>query len=320
VDAFVNAKFKPWFQVRAGKFKPFVGLERLQSGGDIKFLERSYVSNNFAPNRDLGLAIHGDIFDGRLNYALGIHNGVVDGGDNTTSIDTNGSKDFAFRVFATPFKNDIGILNGLGFGIAATRSNFGGALLPSYKTPGQSTFYSYASNVVADGARTRFVPQAYYYLGPLGVIAEYATVNQDVKKASGTGAGTKLEVDNSAWQIAASYLLTGEDASFKGVKPKNDFNLDGAGWGAWELVARYERADIDNDLWSNSIFTTQTTGAAASVKSASSWAAGVNWYLNQNIKIALNYEQTSFEGGNVTNYLLDHPDEKILSSRLQLSY
>jgi phosphate-selective porin OprO/OprP len=320
VDAFVNAKFKPWFQVRAGKFKPFVGLERLQSGGDIKFLERSYVSNNFAPNRDLGLAIHGDIFDGRLNYALGIHNGVVDGGDNTTSIDTNGSKDFAFRVFATPFKNDIGILNGLGFGIAATRSNFGGALLPSYKTPGQSTFYSYASNVVADGARTRFVPQAYYYLGPLGVIAEYATVNQDVKKASGTGAGTKLEVDNLAWQIAASYLLTGEDASFKGVKPKNDFNLDGAGWGAWELVARYERADIDNDLWSNSIFTTQTTGAAASVKSASSWAAGLNWYLNQNIKIALNYEQTSFEGGNVTNYLLDHPDEKILSSRLQLSY
>jgi len=315
VDAYVNAKFQPWFQVRAGKFKPFVGLERLQSGADIKFLERSYVSNNFAPNRDLGLAIHGDLFDNRLNYAVGIHNGVVDGGDNTTSIDTNGSKDFAFRVFATPFKNDIGILNGLGFGIAATRSNFGGALLPSYKTPGQSTFYSYKSGTVADGARTRFVPQAYYYAGPLGVIAEYATVNQNIKNS-----GNKLEVDNSAWQIATSYLLTGEDASFKGVKPKNDFNLDGAGWGSWELVARYERADIDNDLWSNSTFTTQNSGAAASIKSASSWAAGVNWYLNQNVKIALNYEQTSFKGGDVTNYLLDHPDEQILSSRLQLSY
>jgi len=127
-----------------------------------------------------------------------------------------------------------------------------------------------------------------------------------------------LEVDNSGWQIAASYLLTGEDASFKSVKPKNDFNLDGAGWGAWELVARYERADIDNNLWNNTNFTSNT--GLASAKSASSWAGGVNWYLNQNIKIALNYEQTSFEGGLNTNYLLDHPDEKILSSRLQLSY
>lgn len=41
VDAYVDARFKPWFQVRAGKFKPYVGLERLQSGSDIKFIERS---------------------------------------------------------------------------------------------------------------------------------------------------------------------------------------------------------------------------------------------------------------------------------------
>jgi len=44
VDAYVDARFKPWFQVRAGKFKPYVGLERLQSGADTKFIERSYVS------------------------------------------------------------------------------------------------------------------------------------------------------------------------------------------------------------------------------------------------------------------------------------
>jgi phosphate-selective porin OprO/OprP len=39
--------------LKAGKFKPYVGLERLQSGADIKFIERSYVSN-ILPNRDVG--------------------------------------------------------------------------------------------------------------------------------------------------------------------------------------------------------------------------------------------------------------------------
>jgi phosphate-selective porin OprO/OprP len=81
VDAYIDARFQPSFKVRAGKFKPFVGLERLQSGSDIKFIERSYVSNNILPNRDLGAAIHGDVLDGKLNYSVGIYNGVVDGGD-----------------------------------------------------------------------------------------------------------------------------------------------------------------------------------------------------------------------------------------------
>ena len=104
VDAYVDARFTPWFQVKAGKFKPYVGLERLQSGGDLKFIERSYVSNNILPNRDIGASIHGDIFDNKLNYAVGIFNGAVDGGDITTAQDTNKDKDFAFRVFTTPLK------------------------------------------------------------------------------------------------------------------------------------------------------------------------------------------------------------------------
>ena len=55
VDAYIDARFDPAFKVRAGKFKSFVGLERLQSGADIKFLERSYVTNAIIPNRDFGI-------------------------------------------------------------------------------------------------------------------------------------------------------------------------------------------------------------------------------------------------------------------------
>ena len=331
VDAYVDARFQPWFKVRAGKFKPFVGLERLQGGADIKFIERSYVSNNFLPNRDLGAAIHGDVLDGKLNYSVGIYNGVTDGGDIPTTQDTNQDKDYAFRVFATPFKDDVGLLSGLGFGIAATHGNFRGTSaasgLPAYKTAGQeSNFFAYTgSSVFANGSRDRITPQAYYYYGPLGVIAEYARASQDV--SNGT---TTANLDNDAWQIAASYLITGEDASFKGVKPKQVFDTDKGGWGAWELVARYQENNIDDAAFSSATVT-RYADPRNNARSAKSWAAGVNWYLNQNVKIALDYENTRFEGGGNVNAagsagagsfinIADRPNEKTLFTRLQLSY
>jgi phosphate-selective porin OprO/OprP len=329
VDAYVDARFKPWFQVRAGKFKPYVGLERLQSGADTKFIERSYVSNNILPNRDLGVSAHGDLFADKLTYAVGVFNGVVDGGDNVTTQDLNGDKDFAARVFTTPFKGEDSVLAGLGFGLAATHTNTNGISnystttgLPDYKTPGQqSSFFTYSSGTVAQGVRNRWAPQAYYYYGPFGVLAEYAQVDQHVYNSGATAGYKAGSLSNDAWHLTASWLLTGEDASFKGVKPKNAFNPDGAGWGAWEIVARYQENNID-DATFNTASTNKFADPRTASKSAESWALGVNWYLNQNIKIATDYEQTSFKwgGGGTLAAPIDRADEKTLFTRLQVSY
>lgn len=320
VDAYIDARFQPWAKVRAGKFKPFVGLERLQSGSDIKFIERSYVSNNILPNRDLGISLYGDVLDNKLSYTAGVFNGVVDGGENTTAQDTNGDKEYAVRVFTTPFKDSDNILAGLGFGLAATHGKFTGNAantgLPSYKSAGQqNNFFAYSTGVYGNGDRNRYAPQAYYYYGPFGLIAEYARVEQDVKNA----AGNTQSLTNDAWQIAGSWLITGEDASFKGVKPKNAFDADASTWGAWELVARYQENNIDDKAFVGNKFSNITSSA----KSAQSWALGVNWYLNQNVKIATNYEQTSYEGGaagSTLSNLINLKDEKTLFSRLQISY
>ena len=59
---------------------------------------------------------------------------------------------------------------------------------------------------------------------------------------------TNKKLRHDAWQIAVSYFLTGEDASFRGVKPKQDFDF-GTGWGAWELVARYSEINLDEDTF-----------------------------------------------------------------------
>src|SRR5688572_733348 len=81
LDAYVNAGFSPAFQVRVGKFKTPVGLEQLQSDPVAFFNERS-VASGLTPNRDVGLQLSGDVLDNRLNYMLGVFNGVPDGGNN----------------------------------------------------------------------------------------------------------------------------------------------------------------------------------------------------------------------------------------------
>lgn len=403
VDAYVDGRFAPWFQVRAGKFKPYVGLERLQSGADIKFIERSYVSN-VLPNRDVGVSVHGDVLDNKLTYAVGIFNGVVDGGDNTTASDINKDKDYAARIFATPFKDSVNALAGLGFGIGATFGDVTGKtkdtingstteLTSGYKTEGQQTFFRYndgsvlrsgigegvfATNgssgvtvsagpgpswlVHADGRRYRLAPQANYYYGPFGLLAEYVRESQEI--SIGARNLKKTTLNNDAWEVAASYLLTGEDASFKGVKPKRNFDLDNGGWGAWEIVGRYSELNLDNDAFvfgnlgtGAGVTANQTTGNGAagslktlnhylyadpkaSAKSAKTWTAGINWYVNPEVKISLNYAQTSFDGGGgdllsstgatgakSTYYDLvhkgavrDREDERVLLARFQIAF
>lgn len=311
VDGYIDARFDPAFQLRFGKFKPQVGLERLQSPGEMKFIERSYVSNNILPNRDMGASVFGDLLDKKISYALGVFNGATDGSENGTGQDTNNQKDITARVFAKPFAGTDSALSGLGLGIAGTWSNSSTNLLPSYKTPGQqNTFFSYASGTTANGARNRLSPQAYYYRGPFGVMTEYASVTQDVARS-----GTSAQLKNDAWQIAASWLLTGEEASYQGVKPNRPY-APGAegGWGAFELLARVQENTIDKDAFNGFADTTK-----ANASKASTWGVGLRWYLSPFSNFAVNYDRTTFTGGSGA-LGLDGKSEQLLVGRYQIAF
>ena len=80
-DAFVAARLQPWAVVTAGKFKVPVGLERLVSASDLRFIERG-LPTSLAPNRDLGVQLGGDVAGGVVNYSVGYFNGVSDGGSS----------------------------------------------------------------------------------------------------------------------------------------------------------------------------------------------------------------------------------------------
>src|SRR2546425_3422592 len=140
-EAYINFRHWPQLQLQIGKFKPPVGLERLQSDVNVRFIERGYPTG-LVPNRDVGLQLHGEFFGGALNYQAGIFNGVADGGSGGIEL-ADDRKDYAARIFVRPLQNTgVAPLRGLGLGGAGTYGNQNGTL-PKYVTPGQQTFFSY---------------------------------------------------------------------------------------------------------------------------------------------------------------------------------
>ncbi|MFD0726527.1 OprO/OprP family phosphate-selective porin [Lysobacter brunescens] len=314
VDAYVDLKFDPRATVRIGKVKGPVGLERLQSASGIALVERGFPTE-LAPNRDLGVQLQGDLFGNRLNYVVGVYNGAPDGRDAaTTNVDNE--FEYAGRVFWEPFKNSANAWSGLGVGVAASVGETFGAgnnVLPRYRTPGQVQFFGYGANVVGDGLRRRFSPQGYYYGGRFGVLGEYITSEQEVRIASGIGAGRREHLEHEAWQLTGSVVLTGEDASYRGVaKPDRPFTVGGEGWGAFELVGRYGELSLDDATFP--LFANPATSARAS----RAWTLGLNWYLNSNLKLVANYTEASFDGGAAAG--ADREDEKSIFTRAQFSF
>ena len=313
-DVYVDLKPWSWAKLRVGKYKPPVGLERLQSGSELLFVERG-LPTNLVPNRDVGVQVFGDVADGAASYALGAFNGVADGGSG--DLDNTDSKEFAGRAFTHPFKNSsVETLQGLGIGLAGTygdqRGSIGTMALPTLRSQGQAAFFTYRSDgtaagtTIANGVHSRFAPQGYYYYGPFGLLGEYVKSSQRVQR--GTRATT---LQNHAWQVALSYVLTGENASSRSVSPAQPFDLTKGTWGAFEVAARYGELRIDRDVFP---FFADPTRA---VRIVESWGLGLNWYLSRHVKFQLNYEQTDFTGGGAKG---ERAKERAILSRFQVAF
>jgi phosphate-selective porin OprO/OprP len=312
-DAYWEGKFVPQFTVRAGKFKPPVGFERLQSATDITFAERG-LPTNLAPNRDVGLQVAGDIAEGVFAYQVGIFDGVPDLGNGDA--DVNDSKDLAARVFFQPIKD--GALRGLGFGVSgSTGKELGSGTasgLAGYRSASQQTFFRYrtdaalpANSAIAEGRRNRISPHAYLGLGSLGVLNELIVSSQEVRLGASTA-----KLTHRAWQASAAYFLTGEQAGFRSPTPKKPFDLKAGGWGAFEIAARYGELDIDDDAFP--VFASSSSAASK----AKGLGLGLNWHLNRQIKVTVNYEHTAFDGGAADG--ADRPSEDFVVTRFQHSF
>lgn len=314
-DAYIDARFRPDFKIRAGKFKPPFGFERLMSATELPFIERA-LPTALVPNRDVGVMVHGDLLAGNLAYAGGIFNGVPDGG--SADSDAQDGKDLVARVFVQPFRTvRDSRWQGLGAGVAVSYGVQHGSptstILPTFRTSGQQTLFAYLAQdttgpaAFSDGDHTRVSPQFHYYYRSYGVIGEYVYSSGNVRRGNGAAV-----LDNSAWQIAGTWVVTGETPSYRGVTPRSAFDPKNGKWGALEVLARYHELKIDPDTFP--LF----ASATASARSVDGWTVGTNWILNTGVKISANFDHLNFTGGAANG--ANREAENALLTRIQIAF
>ncbi len=282
-DAFLGIRLNKAFRFKVGQFKAPFSLSAMSSSLWMHLPERPITVDALAPYRDYGVMLHGNPWNGRVHYAVGVFNGTR--GNKT---DTDGSKDVAGRVVLSPFHAFTNIfIKGFHVGGSFTYGHENMNLNAqrgywwnkgTFKSPGGVSFYKLADDVSMDGDRFRWGAELYWDIGPFALQGEWMqlTLNnlRDVT-------GIQNDVTLKGGYLSASYFLTGEDQPMKGgklcrVSPKHPFNPGKYQWGAWELALRYDYFKLDSTLMSAHY------AAQENAYTDKLWGitGGVNWWLN----------------------------------------
>ena len=305
-EAYLELKTLPYAKLRVGKFKEPIGLEALRQDRDLTFTERS-IASDLVPLRYIGAQLSGSLLRKSVTYEGGYFDGSSDGSNAVFTQWTRGNEGAA-RVFLQPFAaTSLTALKDFGFGIGGSAGAQHGTIA-GLKTPAQTTFFKYSSTAVSDGQHNRLSPQAYYYVGPFGAIAEYVFSSQEVLNKGQLG-----RMRNEAWEVQGSVMLTGDKNSYAGFKPHNSFEPQHGfrRMGAVELAFRYSAVAIDRDAFP--LFASST-----SAQQAKATGVGINWHLNRYVKLMTDYEHTSFRMASSKATPLHSED--VLTSRVQLSF
>ena len=270
-DVYLGYKGLPIGGLRVGHFKEPFSLEELTSSKYITFMERA-LPNVFAPSRNMGAMVHNHILDDRATYALGVFRDTDGFGEGAG----DGKYNITGRLTGLPWYEDKGSkLLHLGVGCSYRNPNDDDVRYrqrpEAHLSPDRLVD---TSDISADTVNVVGAEAALVY-GPASLQGEYITADVDGRYSDSP------DPDLAGYYIQASYFLTGENRAYKAsggnfdrVKPKKNLSKEG-GWGAWELAARYSHLDLEDDLVNGGELDTVT--------------AGVNWYLNPNTRVMLNY-------------------------------
>lgn len=293
-DAYLNARWWDEFQFEAGKFKQPFSYEQLIQDRFVPTLERS-IFDQLVPARDVGLMVHGyKLFDDRFDYQASVFNGTINGDQ-----DTDANKEAAGRVVVRPLRGwDLpDWAEPLQLGIAGTFGNDHGTLAPTtLKTPAFVPWFQYSAAARPDGVRTRWSPELAYIYGPFGLAAQYYEENQKLlAPASGTSAARVVDVHYRGGYVLATLLLTGEvrEQYSQPITPLRPFDPPSGCWGpgAWELVGRASRLELDSD---DPRGFARLMVPALSATRATELTVGFNWYWNRWVRMQFNYEHARF--------------------------
>jgi phosphate-selective porin len=299
-DAYLNVRIRPEIQFQAGQFKEPFAQETGIGATNLDFVERGfqallYPSANTA-YRSPGAVIHGDINGGVVQYWAGAFNGR--GG--VTANATN-EPDFVGRLRFYLFrKSKNEWLKQLAFGGSIDHARASGinndlsfnAVLPD-------ATYTFFPALRINGPVERYEGEFTYLTGPFAIRGEYVQMQQQryavgSETQGGLGFLTIPGVGAKAWNIGATYLLTGEKRPENGT-PKVRHPLlgpdtpggKGRGIGAWEVALRFTGIQAKAPGADFSNFYTQGFVPTYDYHT-DEITMGVNWYPNYWVKYMVN--------------------------------
>jgi phosphate-selective porin OprO/OprP len=293
VDAYMNFSYFPAFQPQVGQFKEPFSLENLISDKDLPFTERS-MAYYLTPARDVGFMIQGNLFKDAVNYGIGIFNGDgVDAYRRSQKNDKEIAGRVVFRPFSivkSPFVNDLQIGGSFSYHrLTPSDLNF------EIKTAARTTFFSVKSrakyNVIQNiNSLRRFGFEMAYPYGPFVMMGEF--IRDDFKDAELSDTQS-FDFSLKAWYVSSLYMITGEKPVIKRgilerIMPKEPFDIKAGKWGAWGLALRYEQFEAGENVYDYLV------QAGYSVRKANALTFGLNWYLNNMIRLSLDYSRTWF--------------------------
>lgn len=295
-DVYIGMKKVPVVQyVRVGHFKEPFSLEEMTSDDFVTFQERA-LPNALSPSRNTGIAIMPVFFDERMTATAG---GFRETDDTGYGFGSDQEYNVTARVTGLPWYADGGG-NLLHLGFAYSHKFRDGDDITFSQRPESHLFPVRLVNtrtIVTDGVDL-INPEVALVVGPWSLQAEY--MHAFVAQVDNP------DPDFGGFYVFGSYFLTAGDqrryraatGAFEKPIPKRDFGFgEGSGWGAWEVAARYSRLDLSSE---------NVDGGAEDNLSGQ-----VNWYLNPNTRIGLNY---------VWAHLESVGDSNIVQGRFQVTY
>ncbi|TAL26803.1 MAG: hypothetical protein EPN97_18865 [Alphaproteobacteria bacterium] len=256
-------------EIWLGNFKPPLGLEQNTSTNYMPFMELSPASKVFTRDESVG----GALKTGGKEWSLaaGVFN--EDAGNNDTTQDESISVDA--RASVDLWRDNPNVIH---LGIGGSMRRIGAATTFKEETKPAGT----GNNLVSTGTIARvdnsyvYGPEAAAVFGPFWAQGEYFRNHLDIAEAP--------DASFDGWYAQAGFFLTGETRPYKGkignfdrLKPLHPFSLKNGGWGAWEVLARFDELDL------NDVAAGITGGRERDT------TVGLNWYPIDNVRFMANY-------------------------------
>jgi phosphate-selective porin OprO and OprP len=314
-DVYLNVRIKPEFQFQAGQFKEPFAQETGIGATNLDFVERGLQSLLYPCSgtayRCPGITLHGDIDGGVMQWWAGAFNGR-----NGVVANVTNEPEFVGRVRFYPWrKTSNDWLKQLAFGgsIAHSRSRgLSGDLSFSGTLPDAT--YTFFPQLRINGPIERYEGEFTYLKRGFALRGEYVQMQEQrdsvgSETPGGLGFLTLPGIGAKAWNIAGTYLLTGEKRPENGTPRVRHplFGPDtpggtGRGWGAWELGLRY--SGVQANAPSANFLGFYTPGFVPQYDyHTDQFTFGVNWYLNYWVKYQFNVNLDRLEQPSTTGQL-----------------